>query len=160
MSEMERRAELLLITSLRVRSPEHLLGYKRGLMPGEVENALFRYIWLTALPDSIRQVLSADDSVLPVLAAKDKRMLKEKLVKKKRIEQVNAVGIVSWDKWPRPRWASPARIISVARRIPSEVSSRSAASSGTPSPRSRPRHQTGSPPRARVPSVPPTGPSL
>ena len=68
-SEMERRAELLLITSLRVRSPEHLLGYKRGLMPGEVENALFRFIWLTILPGYIRQVLSADDRVLPVLAA-------------------------------------------------------------------------------------------
>ena len=113
-----------------------------------------RYIRLTALPVSIRQVSSA------VLADKDKEKLMEKSIKKKRIEQVNAVGITPGDKWPRPRGASPARIISVARRIPSEVSSRSAASSGTPSPFSRPRHQTSSPPRARVPSVPPTGQRL
>ena len=159
-SEMERRAELSSITSLGDRSPEHLLGYMRGSMPGEVKSALFRYIWLTALPDSIRQVLSADDSELPVLAAKAKRTLKEKLVKRKRIEQVNAVGIFSREEWARPRWAGPARIISVSRRIPSEVSSRSAASSGTPSPCSRPRHQKSSPPRACVPSAPPTGQRL
>ena len=53
--------------------------------------ALFRYVWLTALPDSIHQVLSADDRELAVLATKATRMMKEKVVKKKRLEQVNAV---------------------------------------------------------------------
>ena len=94
-SEMERCAELLSITSLGDRSPEHLLSYMQGLMPGEIKSALFRYIWLTALPDSIHQVLSADDSELPVLATKATRMLKEKIVKKKRAEQVNAVKLSS-----------------------------------------------------------------
>ena len=90
-SEMERCAELMSISSLGDRSPEHLLSYMRGLMPGEVKSALFRYIWLTALHDSIHQVLSADDSELAVLATKATRMMKETLVKKKRLEQGNAV---------------------------------------------------------------------
>ena len=94
-SEMERCAKLMLNTSLGDRSPEHLLSYMQGLMPAEIKSALFRYIWLTALPDSIHQVLSADDSELPVLAAKATRMLKEKIVKKKRIEQVNAIKLSS-----------------------------------------------------------------
>ena len=71
--------------------PEHLLSYMRGLMPGEVKSALFRYVWLTALPDSIHQVLSADNSELAVLATKATRMMKETLVKKKRLEQINSV---------------------------------------------------------------------
>ena len=94
-SEMERCAELLSVTSLGDRSPEHLLSYMQGLLPGEVKSALFRYVWLTALPDSIHQVLSADDSELEVLAVKATRMLKEAVVKKKRIEQVNAVKLSS-----------------------------------------------------------------
>ena len=69
----------------------------QGLLPGEVKSALFRYVWLTALPDSIHQVLSADDSELEVLAVKATRMLKEAVVKKKRIEQVNAVKLSSRD---------------------------------------------------------------
>ena len=92
---MERCAELLSVTSLGDRSPEHLLSYMQGLLPGEVKSALFRYVWLTALPDSIHQVLSADDSELEVLAVKATRMLKEAVVKKKRIEQVNAVKLSS-----------------------------------------------------------------
>ena len=79
------------ISSLGDRSSEHLLSYMRGLMPGEVKSDLFRYVWLTVLPDHIHQVLSADDSELKVLATKATRMLKEKVVKKKRLEQVNSV---------------------------------------------------------------------
>ena len=67
----------------------------QGLLPGETKSALFRYVWLTALPDSIHQVLSADDSGLEELAVKATRMLKEAVVKKKRIEQVNAVKLSS-----------------------------------------------------------------
>ena len=59
--------------------------------------ALFRYVWLTALPDDIHRVLSADDSGLEELAVKATRMLKEAVVKKKRIEQVNAVRFSSWE---------------------------------------------------------------
>ena len=69
----------------------------QGLLPGENKSALFRYIWLTALPDSIHQVLSADDGDLEELAVKATRMLKEAVVKKKRVEQVNAVKFSSRD---------------------------------------------------------------
>ena len=55
-TEMERVAELMSITSLGDRSPEHLLNYMQGLLPGELKCPMFRYVWLTALPDSIHQV--------------------------------------------------------------------------------------------------------
>ena len=88
---MERCAELLSITTLGDRNLEHLLSYMRGLMPGEVKSDIFRYIWLSALPDSIHEVLSADDSELGVLATRATRMLKEKAARKKRVMHVNAV---------------------------------------------------------------------
>ena len=46
---------------------------------------------MTALPNSIHQVLSADDSELEVLAVKATRMMKETVVKRKRLEQINSV---------------------------------------------------------------------
>ena len=96
-SEMCIRDRLMSITSLGDRSPEHLLSYMQGLLPGENKCPLFRYIWLTALPDSVHQVLSADDGDLEELAVKATRMLKEAMVKKKRLEQVNAVKLSSRD---------------------------------------------------------------
>ena len=87
-----RCAELLAITSLGDRSPEHLLSYMQGLLPGENKSPLFRHIWLTALPDSIHQVLSSDDGDLEALAVKATRMMKEAVVKKKRVERVNAIS--------------------------------------------------------------------
>ena len=39
-SKMERCAELLSITSLGDRSPEHLLSYMQGLLPGETMSGL------------------------------------------------------------------------------------------------------------------------
>ena len=91
-TQAEPCAELLAITSLGDRNPEHLLSYMQGLLPGENKCPLFRHIWLTALPDSIHQVLSADDGDLEALAVKATRMMKEAVVKKKRIERVNAVS--------------------------------------------------------------------
>ena len=73
-TKMERCAEMLSISSLGDRNPEHLLSYMRGLLPGEVKSDLFRYIWLSALPDSIHEVLSADDSELEVLATRATRV--------------------------------------------------------------------------------------
>ena len=64
----------------------------QGLLPGEEKCPLFRHIWLPALPDSIHQVLSADDGDLEALAVKATRMMKEAVVKKKRIERVNAIS--------------------------------------------------------------------
>ena len=49
-------------------------------------------IWITALPDSIHQVLSADDGDLEALAVKATRMMREAVVKKKRIERVHAIS--------------------------------------------------------------------
>ena len=43
-TKMERCAELLSISTLGDRNPEHLLSYMRGLMPGEVKSDIFRYI--------------------------------------------------------------------------------------------------------------------
>ena len=91
-TQMERCAELMSITSLGDRSPEHLLSYMQGLLPGENKCPLFRYIWLTALPDSVHQVLSADDGDLENLAVKATRMMKEAVVKKKRIERINTIS--------------------------------------------------------------------
>ena len=64
----------------------------QGLLPGETKCPLFRHIWLTAIPESIHQVLSADDGDLEALAVKATRMLKEAVVKKKRFERINAVS--------------------------------------------------------------------
>ena len=91
-TEMERCAELMSITSLGDRSPEHLLNYMQGLLPGELKSPLFRYVWLTALPDSVHQVLSADYGDLEELAVKATRMMKEAVVKKKRLERINAIS--------------------------------------------------------------------
>ena len=91
-TEMERVAELMSITSLGDRTPEQLLNYMQGLLPGELKSPLFRYVWLTALPDSVHQVLSADDGDLEELAVKATRMMKEAVVKKKRLERINAIS--------------------------------------------------------------------
>ena len=82
---------MMSISSLGDRNPEHLLSYMRGLLPGEEKSNFFGYIWLSALPDSVHEVLSADDSELGVLATSATRMIKEKAAKKKRSSQINAV---------------------------------------------------------------------
>ena len=64
------------ITSLGDRSPEHLLSYMQGLRCFAISGLL----------------LSADDGDLEALAVKATRMMKEAVVKKKRIERVNAVS--------------------------------------------------------------------
>ena len=43
-TKMERCAEMMSISSLGDRNPEHLLSYMRGLLPGEDKSDLFRYI--------------------------------------------------------------------------------------------------------------------
>ena len=58
----------------------------RGLLPGEVKSDLFCYI--SALPDSIHEVLSANDSELGVLVTRATPMIKEKAAKKKRSSQI------------------------------------------------------------------------
>ena len=65
------------IVSLGDRTPEHLLSFMKGLLPGEDKSKLFRYIWLNALPESVHQSLAADKGDLGVLASKATKMLKE-----------------------------------------------------------------------------------
>ena len=90
-TDMERCAEMLSIVSLGDRNPEHLLSYMKGLLPGEKDSKLFRYIWLNALPESIHETLAADDGNLGVLAAKATKMLRERTARRKRASQINAV---------------------------------------------------------------------
>ena len=90
-TKMERCAEMMSISSLGDRNPEHLLSYMRGLLPGEDKSDLFSYIWLNALPNSVHDVRSADDSNLGVLATKATQMIKEKAARKKRASQINEV---------------------------------------------------------------------
>ena len=90
-TKMERCAEMMSISSLVDMNPEHLLSYMRGLLPGEEFGDLFQYIWLSALPDSVHEVLSADDSELDVLAARATRIIKEKAARKKKVSQINAI---------------------------------------------------------------------
>ena len=77
-TDTERCAEMMSIVSLGDRNPEHLLSYMRGLLPGEDKSKLFKYIWLNALPESVHEVLTADDGDLAALAVKATRMLREK----------------------------------------------------------------------------------
>ena len=90
-TKMERCAEMMSISSLGDMNPEHLLSYMRGLLPGEEFGDLFRYIWLSALPNSVHEVLSADDSELDVLATRATRIIKEKATRKKKVSQINAI---------------------------------------------------------------------
>ena len=90
-TKMERCAEMMSIVSLGDRNPEHLLSYMRGLLPGEEKSDLFRYIWINALPESIHEVLAADDGDLGDLAVKATRMIKEKAARRKRVLQINVV---------------------------------------------------------------------
>ena len=52
---------------------------------------MYRYIWLNALPESVHEVLAADDGDLEILAARATRMIKEKAARRKRVSQINAV---------------------------------------------------------------------
>ena len=90
-TKMERCVEMMSILSLGDRNPEHLLSYMRGLLPGEEKSDLFRYIWINALPESIHEVLAADDGDLGDLVTKATWMIKEKAARRKRASQINAV---------------------------------------------------------------------
>ena len=91
MTVIERCAEMMSIASLGDRNPEHLLSYMRGLLPGEDKSKLFRYIWLNALPESVHEVLAADDGNLGALATEATKMMREKAARRKRASQINAV---------------------------------------------------------------------
>ena len=50
-------------TSLGDRTPEEMLQYMRSLQPGEQEGDLFRYFFVSLLPDVVREVVASMDSL-------------------------------------------------------------------------------------------------
>ena len=63
MSRMERGKALLDCTSLGDRTPEEMLQHMRSLQPGEEEGTIFRYLFVSLLPDVVREVVATMDSL-------------------------------------------------------------------------------------------------
>ena len=60
---MERGRALVHCTSLGDRTPREMLQYMRSLQPGEQEGVMFRYVFVSLLPDVVREVVSSMDSL-------------------------------------------------------------------------------------------------
>ena len=63
MSPMERGKALIECTSLGDRTPEEMLQHMRSLQPGEPEGVMFRYVFVSLLPDVVREVVTSMDSL-------------------------------------------------------------------------------------------------
>ena len=63
MSPMERGKALVECTSLGDRTPEEMLQHMRSLQPGEEEGVIFRYLFVSLLPDGVREVVANLDSL-------------------------------------------------------------------------------------------------
>ena len=63
MSQMERGKALLECTSLGDKTPEEMLQHMRSLQPGEEEGTIFRYLFVSLLPDVVREVVATMDSL-------------------------------------------------------------------------------------------------
>ena len=63
LSPMERGKALINCTSLGDRTPKEMLQYMRSLQPGEPEGVMFRYVFVSLLPDVVREVVSSVDSL-------------------------------------------------------------------------------------------------
>ena len=63
MSRMERGKALVDCTSLGDRTPEEMLQHMRSLQPGEEEGTIFRYLFISLLPDVVREVVASMDSL-------------------------------------------------------------------------------------------------
>ena len=63
LSPMERGKALIQCTSLGDRTPKEMLQYMRSLQPGEPEGVMFRYVFVSLLPDVVREVVSSIDSL-------------------------------------------------------------------------------------------------
>ena len=60
---LERGRALVNCTSLGDRTPREMLQYMRSLQPGEQEGVMFRYVFVSLLPDVVREVVSSIDSL-------------------------------------------------------------------------------------------------
>ena len=63
MSAVERGKALVECTSLGDRTPEEMLQHMRSLQPGEEEGVIFRYLFISLLPDVVREVVATMDSL-------------------------------------------------------------------------------------------------
>ena len=60
---MERGRALVQCSSLGDRTPREMLQYMRSLQPGEQEGVMFRYVFVSLLPDVVREVVSSIESL-------------------------------------------------------------------------------------------------
>ena len=58
MSPIERGKALVECTTLGDRTPEEMLQHMRSLQPGEAEGVIFRYLFISLLPDVVREVVA------------------------------------------------------------------------------------------------------
>ena len=63
LSPMERGKALIECTSLGDRTPEEMLQHMRSLQPGEQEGVMFRYVFVSLLPDVVREVVTSMESL-------------------------------------------------------------------------------------------------
>ena len=63
MSPIERGKALVECTTLGDRTPEEMLQHMRSLQPGEDEGVIFRYLFISLLPDVVREVVANMDSL-------------------------------------------------------------------------------------------------
>ena len=63
LGHMERGRVLYHCISLGDRTPREMLQYMRSLQPGEPEGVLFRYVFVSLLPDVVREVVTSIDSL-------------------------------------------------------------------------------------------------
>ena len=63
MGRMERGKALVECSSLGDRTPEEMLQHMRSLQPGEEEGTIFRYLFISLLPDVVREVVATMESL-------------------------------------------------------------------------------------------------
>ena len=63
MGRMVRGKALVECTALGDRTPEEMLQHMRSLQPGEEEGTIFRYLFVSLLPDVVREVVATMESL-------------------------------------------------------------------------------------------------
>ena len=117
MGRMERGKALLECTSLGDRTPEEMLQHMRSLQPGEEEGTIFRYLFVSLLPDVVREVVatmeSLDDMAKTagsILQSNAAARISALSIQDSVEPQLSAVRRPSGGRSPRrPRAASPSR---------------------------------------------------
>ena len=110
LSPMERGKALIECTSLGDRTPEEMFQHMRSLQPGEPEGVMFRYVFVSLLPDIVREVVSSMDSL------DDMARTADSILQSNTSSRINALGLTSDDQVAAVRRPSPHR--SAARPSP------------------------------------------